>query len=165
MGGTPATSRHTSHTLRLLPSGPDRVHELLLREDQSPIILLSRACLKRWGDYSVSARIMQGQKLLNSPFSDRLNKTRSMASSHDAKYRRFATTPYYQPYQSLMTKRTLTVRLLHRYFSECNPSSRRCLISRSKRQTLVSEHLSRGLRPMQQSLRLAVSSIAACSSV
>ena len=39
MGGTPATSRHTSHTLRLLPSGPDRVHELLLREDQSPIIL------------------------------------------------------------------------------------------------------------------------------
>ncbi len=38
-GGTPATSRHTSHTLRLLPSGPDRVHELLLREDQSPIIL------------------------------------------------------------------------------------------------------------------------------
>ncbi len=38
-GGTPATSRHTSHTLRLLPSGPDRVHELLLREDQGPIIL------------------------------------------------------------------------------------------------------------------------------
>lgn len=37
MGGTPATSRHTSHSLRLLPSGPDRVHELLLREDQSPI--------------------------------------------------------------------------------------------------------------------------------
>ncbi len=32
---TPATSRHTSHSLRLLPSGPDRVHELLLREDQS----------------------------------------------------------------------------------------------------------------------------------
>lgn len=30
----PATSRHTSHSLRLLPSGPDRVHELLLREDQ-----------------------------------------------------------------------------------------------------------------------------------
>ncbi len=30
----PATSRHTSHTLRLLPSGPDRVHELSLREDQ-----------------------------------------------------------------------------------------------------------------------------------
>lgn len=37
MGGAPATSRHTSHSLRLLPSGPDRVHELLLREDQSPI--------------------------------------------------------------------------------------------------------------------------------
>lgn len=31
----PATSRHTSHLLRLLPSGPDRVHKLLLREDQS----------------------------------------------------------------------------------------------------------------------------------
>lgn len=61
-GGTPATSRHTSHTLRLLPSGPDRVHELLLREDQSPIILFERSCLNRWGDYSVSALIMQEQK-------------------------------------------------------------------------------------------------------
>lgn len=30
----PATSRHTSHSLWLLPSGPDQVHELLLREDQ-----------------------------------------------------------------------------------------------------------------------------------
>lgn len=30
----PATSRHTNHPLWLLPSGPDQVHELLLREDQ-----------------------------------------------------------------------------------------------------------------------------------
>lgn len=30
----PATSRHTRRSLRLLPSGPDRVHELVLREDQ-----------------------------------------------------------------------------------------------------------------------------------
>ncbi len=41
-GGNPATSRHTSHTLRLLPSGPDRVHELLLREDQAPIDSFSK---------------------------------------------------------------------------------------------------------------------------
>ncbi len=78
MGGTPATSRHTSHTLRLLPSGPDRVHELLLREDQSPIILLLRAYLKRWSDYSVSLLIMQGQKPSISLFRDRLNKTRTI---------------------------------------------------------------------------------------
>lgn len=32
---TPATSRHTRRLLRLLPSGPDRVHKLVLREDQS----------------------------------------------------------------------------------------------------------------------------------
>lgn len=31
----PATSRHTRRLLRLLPSGPDRVHKLVLREDQS----------------------------------------------------------------------------------------------------------------------------------
>ena len=31
----PATSRHTRHPLWLLPSGPDQVHELVLREDQS----------------------------------------------------------------------------------------------------------------------------------
>jgi len=31
---TPATSRHTRRLLRLLPSGPDRVHKLVLREDQ-----------------------------------------------------------------------------------------------------------------------------------
>ena len=30
----PATSRHTSRLLRLLPSGPDRVHKVSLREDQ-----------------------------------------------------------------------------------------------------------------------------------
>ena len=30
----PATSRHISHTLWLLPSGPDQIHALLLREDQ-----------------------------------------------------------------------------------------------------------------------------------
>lgn len=32
----PATSRHTHHPLWLLPSGPDQVHELVLREDQGP---------------------------------------------------------------------------------------------------------------------------------
>ena len=31
----PATSRHTRRLLRLLPSGSDRVHKLVLREDQS----------------------------------------------------------------------------------------------------------------------------------
>lgn len=31
----PATSRHTRHLLWLLPSGPDQVHKLVLREDQS----------------------------------------------------------------------------------------------------------------------------------
>lgn len=31
----PATSRHTRRLLRLLPSRPDRVHKLVLREDQS----------------------------------------------------------------------------------------------------------------------------------
>lgn len=41
-GGNPATSRHTSHSLRLLPSRPDRVHELLLREDQAPIDSFSK---------------------------------------------------------------------------------------------------------------------------
>lgn len=41
-GGNPATSRHTSHSLRLLPSRPDRVHELLLREDQAPIDSISK---------------------------------------------------------------------------------------------------------------------------
>jgi len=30
----PATSRHIGHTLWLLPSGPDQVNVLLLREDQ-----------------------------------------------------------------------------------------------------------------------------------
>ncbi len=30
----PATSRHTHRLLRLLPSGPGRVHKLVLREDQ-----------------------------------------------------------------------------------------------------------------------------------
>ncbi len=30
----PAASRHTRHTLWLLPSGPDQVHLLVLREDQ-----------------------------------------------------------------------------------------------------------------------------------
>lgn len=30
----PATSRHTRRLLRLLPSGPGRVHRLVLREDQ-----------------------------------------------------------------------------------------------------------------------------------
>ncbi len=30
----PATSRHTRHLLWLLPSGPDQVHKLVLREDQ-----------------------------------------------------------------------------------------------------------------------------------
>jgi hypothetical protein len=30
----PATSRHTRRLLRLLPSRPDRVHKLVLREDQ-----------------------------------------------------------------------------------------------------------------------------------
>lgn len=30
----PATSRHTRHSLWLLPSGSDQVHELVLREDQ-----------------------------------------------------------------------------------------------------------------------------------
>ncbi len=44
LGGDPATSRHTSHSLRLLPSGPDRVHELLLREDQASIVHL---CFQR----------------------------------------------------------------------------------------------------------------------
>lgn len=32
----PATSRHTRHSLWLLPSGPDQIHELVLREDQGP---------------------------------------------------------------------------------------------------------------------------------
>ncbi len=32
----PATSRHTRHSLWLLPSGPDQVYELVLREDQGP---------------------------------------------------------------------------------------------------------------------------------
>ncbi|SHO56069.1 hypothetical protein VQ7734_01832 [Vibrio quintilis] len=31
---TPATSRHTRRLLWLLPSGPDQVHKLALREDQ-----------------------------------------------------------------------------------------------------------------------------------
>lgn len=30
----PATSRHMSRSLWLLPSGPDQVHDLSLREDQ-----------------------------------------------------------------------------------------------------------------------------------
>jgi hypothetical protein len=30
----PATSRHTRHSLWLLPSGSDQVHKLVLREDQ-----------------------------------------------------------------------------------------------------------------------------------
>jgi len=30
----PATSRHTRHKLWLLPSGPDQVRLLVLREDQ-----------------------------------------------------------------------------------------------------------------------------------
>lgn len=37
---TPATSRHMSHLVRLLPSGPDRVPKLSLRENQSlPLII------------------------------------------------------------------------------------------------------------------------------
>ncbi len=30
----PATPRHTSHSLWLLPSGPDQVHEVSLRGDR-----------------------------------------------------------------------------------------------------------------------------------
>ena len=37
-GGPPATSRHMSRLLRLLPSRPDRVHRVSLREDQKPTI-------------------------------------------------------------------------------------------------------------------------------
>lgn len=33
-GKSPATSAHMSLLLRLLPSGPDRVHKISLREDQ-----------------------------------------------------------------------------------------------------------------------------------
>jgi hypothetical protein len=33
----PATSRHTPRLLRLLPSGPDRVHKLVLRENQQDL--------------------------------------------------------------------------------------------------------------------------------
>lgn len=34
VGALPATSRHTRRLLRLLPSGPDRIHKLVLRENQ-----------------------------------------------------------------------------------------------------------------------------------
>lgn len=37
----PATSRHTRRPLWLLPSGPDQVHRLVLREDQG----LHRFCV------------------------------------------------------------------------------------------------------------------------
>lgn len=60
LGGDPATSRHTSHPLRLLPSGSDRVHELLLREDQASIEHLQQiALLKKCGDYSSSPEFIQ----------------------------------------------------------------------------------------------------------
>ncbi len=43
----PATSRHTRHPLWLLPSGPDQVHELVLREDQG-LHRASLVCAKEW---------------------------------------------------------------------------------------------------------------------
>lgn len=43
----PATSRHTRHPLWLLPSGPDQVHELVLREDQG-LHRASLVCTKEW---------------------------------------------------------------------------------------------------------------------
>lgn len=60
----PATSRHTSHSLRLLPSGPDRVHELLLREDQGLhrffiLALITKECV----DYQASLLLMQAEIL------------------------------------------------------------------------------------------------------
>lgn len=62
---TPATSRHTSHSLRLLPSGPDRVHELLLREDQGLHRFFFLSLAKKWGDYQAYAAPLQEQ---NTPF-------------------------------------------------------------------------------------------------
>lgn len=47
LGGNPkATSRHLSHPLRLLPSGPGRVHGVSMREDPRVTIdsLLSQRC-------------------------------------------------------------------------------------------------------------------------
>ncbi len=43
----PATSRHTRHSLWLLPSGPDQVYELALREDQG-LHRASLVCAKEW---------------------------------------------------------------------------------------------------------------------
>ncbi len=46
----PATSRHTNPPLWLLPSGPDQVHGLSLREDQQGHHRVAlRACLNKTG--------------------------------------------------------------------------------------------------------------------
>ncbi len=54
----PATSRHTSRPPWLLPSGPDQVNEVLLREDQGLHRGLESDSQER-EDYLLSPRLLQ----------------------------------------------------------------------------------------------------------
>jgi len=85
----PATSRHTRHSLWLLPSGPDQVYELVLREDQGP----HRASLvraKEWKGLSSIDFIIASLNPSNvfdcEPIGHQLNKSSALDSFIDVSF-------------------------------------------------------------------------------